>query len=44
MPNKECQHSTDTHPHTESNGSVRTVTYCIKCGMEWLMIPKEQNA
>lgn len=30
-----CQHDQRTEQRTNSDGSTRTVVYCILCGMEW---------
>jgi hypothetical protein len=35
MHSETCEHLRDTYPHTEPNGSVRTIPYCRRCGMEW---------
>lgn len=31
-----CTHpNASQHPHTNADGSTRTVTHCPSCGMEW---------
>lgn len=35
MHSDSCVHQRDTHPHTKATGAVVTVTYCVRCGMEW---------
>lgn len=35
MHSDSCVHRVETYPHTGLNGSVKTIPYCIRCGMEW---------
>lgn len=35
MHSETCIHQRDTYPHTDLDGSVRTIPYCRHCGMEW---------
>jgi hypothetical protein len=41
MHSDQCEHLRDTYPHTELDGTVKTVPYCRRCGFEW---PKEQTS
>lgn len=35
MHSETCEHRVETYPHTELDGTVKTIPYCRSCGMEW---------